>query len=322
MLQSRILVMLAWAAFFSAGHVQGWPQWRHHWLPGSRHSASPLPDHSSLAANMRPRVEVLQPRPSNRPLDIVLTHYNHANLPQVMDYWRLVLDSIPLKAYIFIYCKGHSTLEDFGWMQHQGELHILPNVGRESHSYLWHITHHIDDLADHTLFNQAMPDMDNSSMIARLRQFSASTGMLGLAMVVDCGCSDCYLGDIPFIKEIWAMSQSDFCSPELRYAAFMKGAFLVSRQRLLDVPNKVYKSLLQVLSAPDDHWAHRQHGYDGLKNENNPLMGHIMERSWNILFDCIDLKAAQQCWACDEGKECLSMACQCRDDMSAISQLN
>ncbi|KAK9819454.1 hypothetical protein WJX74_007580 [Apatococcus lobatus] len=71
-------------------------------------------------------------------------------------------------------------------------------------------------LMDHTIFNQAMPDMDNSSMIARLKQFDTSTGMLGLAMVVDCGCSDCYLGDIPFIKEIWAMSQSDFCSPELR----------------------------------------------------------------------------------------------------------
>ncbi|KAK9862546.1 hypothetical protein WJX84_002713 [Apatococcus fuscideae] len=71
-------------------------------------------------------------------------------------------------------------------------------------------------LIDHTIFNQAMPDMDNSSMIARLKQFDTSTGMLGLAMVVDCGCSDCYLGDIPFIKEIWAMSQSDFCSPELR----------------------------------------------------------------------------------------------------------
>ncbi len=260
------------------------------------------------------RLETLKPRPTDRTLDIVLAHFHHGNLPAVLEYWELVLSAVPIQPYFFIYCKANSALSDFGWMQENGELQTLPNVGRESHSYLWHIMHHRHDLAEHTIFNQAMPDMENASMILRLKQFQPTTGMLGLAMVVDCGCSDCYLGDIPFIKEIWAMSQNEFCSPDLKYAAFMKGAFLVSKRRLLSVPDHVYFSLITLLTAPKDHWSHKQHNFEGLKNEAAPLAGHILERSWNILFDCIDVAATYQCWDCDEGKECLPMACQCRDD--------
>lgn len=280
-------------------------------LAGAEGSGNrPLPP---AREELRSQLQSFRPRPSNRPLDVVLTHYHHANLAEVMEFWQLVLKAIPLQPYVFIYCKSNSSLEDFGWMQDFGELHTLENVGRESHSYLWHILQHRHDLADHTLFNQAMPDMDSALMTTRLKQFDATTGMLGLAMIVECGCADCYLGEVPFIKEIWAMMQYDFCSPELKYSTFMKGAFLVSKRRLLAVPEKVYRSLFALLAAPNGHWVHQQHTFEGWKNVNSPLAGHIMERAWNILFDCLDVIHTQHCWQCDEGKQCPSTGCQCRD---------
>lgn len=88
----------------------------------------------------------------------------------------------------------------------------------------------------------------------------------------------------------------------------------MSKRRLIEVPRQVYESLLQMISAPTDDWAH-WHNLDrnDLRSESNPLMGHVLERSWNIIFDCIDPLAAQHCEACDRELECLLTACQCSD---------
>ena len=166
-------------------------------------------------------------------------------------------------------------MADFDWVQGNGELRLLQNVGREGHAYLVHILYLRDDLASHAIFNQALPDLGSTKTVNRLQHFDTSTGLLGLAEVTDCGCDDCYMGHLPFLKEIWAMMKLEFCSPSQRFSVFLKGAFLVSKHRLLSVPVKVYASLLELLAAPEDHWVHRTHSFEDFKHARAPLAGHV-----------------------------------------------
>lgn len=66
-----------------------------------------------------------------------------------------------LEPGVFLYCQNDGVTDDaavqplfaFG-----GGITHLNNVGRESHAYLHHILAHWNDLADHTLFSQDLPE--------------------------------------------------------------------------------------------------------------------------------------------------------------------
>lgn len=65
--------------------------------------------------------------------------------------------------YVWLYCqnenmKAEDVAEILPLLQYGGELVHLENVGRESHSFLQHITGHYHDLADYTLFSQDIPE--------------------------------------------------------------------------------------------------------------------------------------------------------------------
>lgn len=68
-----------------------------------------------------------------------------------------------LKPYVFIYCQNERYDLDEGdfrpILQLGGEIQHLPNVGRESHAYLEHITKRYNELADYTLFAQDASDI-------------------------------------------------------------------------------------------------------------------------------------------------------------------
>ncbi|KIW85593.1 hypothetical protein Z517_00985 [Fonsecaea pedrosoi CBS 271.37] len=81
----------------------------------------------------------LPPTPDPRPLDLVIANYNEC-LTWLSTYASLAT----------VYSKGKlpPDLSIFRAVE------ILPNWGRESHTYLHHIVHNYDDLADVTLFLQ------------------------------------------------------------------------------------------------------------------------------------------------------------------------
>jgi hypothetical protein len=81
----------------------------------------------------------LPPTPDTRPLDIVVAHYN-----EPLDW---LLSHADLAS---VYSKGQSPVKP----AHYREAKPLPNWGRESHTYLHHIVHNYDTLADVTLFLQ------------------------------------------------------------------------------------------------------------------------------------------------------------------------
>jgi len=63
--------------------------------------------------------------------------------------------------YVFVYCQNENMTDESELaplLRYGGEVVHLPNVGRESHSYLQHIIRHHQDLADYTLFSQDIPD--------------------------------------------------------------------------------------------------------------------------------------------------------------------
>jgi hypothetical protein len=75
--------------------------------------------------------------------EIVVARYNE-NL--------LWLTKLPKNIKIFIYNKGEPI--DLSFLQHKYELIVLPNIGRESHTYLYHIINNYNNLPEITIFCQ------------------------------------------------------------------------------------------------------------------------------------------------------------------------
>ena len=177
-------------------------------------------------------------RPHDRALDLVISHFALHNLRDTMNVWAEVIDLPnlrPLEPYMFLYCKnGNVSQTDLIWFEHQGEVRHLANVGRESHTYVWHVLHNYADLANHTVFHQDIPD-SMQTLTSRLGLLTPRTGMLGLAVVSACHCkTGCgFEQPLPKITEIWSMVRHSFCAPEDIYLTFLRGAFLVSSRRIL-----------------------------------------------------------------------------------------
>ena len=84
-----------------------------------------------------------------------------------------------LKPVVYLYCQNESLTNHTAvqpLFAHGGGVVHLDNVGRESHVYLQHILAHWNDLADHTLFSQDIPE---KKLTARL--------LVGLIV---CTCAD------------------------------------------------------------------------------------------------------------------------------------
>jgi hypothetical protein len=80
----------------------------------------------------------------------------------------------PFKDIVYLYNKGnyHPSLDSFKTI-------ALPNIGRESHTYLTHIVENYDNLAEHVLFFQAHID-DHKRL-----PFNEYFGFDGLPPVLD-----------------------------------------------------------------------------------------------------------------------------------------
>ncbi len=167
----------------------------------------------------------------------------------------------------------------------------LPNVGRESHTYLHHITRHYPNFPDYTLFLQGNPfphlepGTSASELGEQARRFAAR-GMpfKGLAYyTLKCD----HLGrphqmKDPRNKGKWAGWNKDIPVGQIYQELFQgpvplqyhakgcAGLFLISGTRILTRPLSTYQRALElVLADPQD--------------ANNT--GHAFERLWSIIFN-------------------------------------
>jgi len=109
-------------------------------VPGHRNADNAaLRSYLNSAANMR---TVGEPAA----LEIVLARYEE-DVSWLEDEY---------KPFVTIYNKGSPiSVEGSGDLRAIGRIKSLPNVGREGHTYLWHVVNNYNNLADWTVFSQA-----------------------------------------------------------------------------------------------------------------------------------------------------------------------
>jgi len=186
---------------------------------------------------------------------------------------------------VIIYNKGGSI--DFS------NVVALPNVGREAHTYLYHIINNYDNLSDITMFTQAkVSDHGHTQNLDELlKKFIDNTSNFKFSSRYETyrlGQSRCI--DPKFnLYEKDNLIKSHAISPQLvdkimfgewfeknimdQYPVtlhlFSHAIFAVSKKHILSRPKEFYEKLLVQLST-----------------ENAPIEAHFLERSWFYVFNC------------------------------------
>jgi len=166
----------------------------------------------------------------------------------------------------------------------------LPNVGREAHTYFWHLAYTYPDFPEYTVFLQGSPLAHLEWGTVAELQFLISdamrsgTGFKGLARyrlrcdglgrphdMRDPGHQGQWAGwgkDIP-VAEVYARLFAGKV-PETFIARGAAGLFVVRRERILVRPREFYLLGLALTEADP-------------RDENNT--GHALERLWQVAFN-------------------------------------
>jgi hypothetical protein len=170
------------------------------------------------------------------------------------------------------------------------------NVGRESFLYLDHILHNYDMLADLTVFSQAMhrtSDVFNFTndhfeyTVKGLRNDTTRLHPLsdGFAYLLPI----CYNFD--FGVKSWGFRRDNFFKRLLHFeVAFPRfgptGCFAVERETILRNSKEYYAQLIRSINS-----------------ENNPRVGHFIERAWPEVFhsNCSSSKNETSAYYCSIG---------------------
>lgn len=268
----------------------------------------------------------------NGGFDIVLSHYSEP--PEEVKRGIQQIKAIPAIAALMpraiVYSKGLdiiSQTNNFEQLKLQlgaDILRTLPNRGRESATYLNHIIDHYHDLAEHTLFAQALFDLPELAERRLATRFSPNIGVFSLNNYTTCNCEACipivYHGipDLIYgfkrIPQLYVLFNERLCPPEGLLLTF-KGQFVVSRKRILRNTREKYiyiRSLLDNMT----HFVHDDPTEDNDMNtsitekaSDNPMFGHTLERSWMIIFGCDDVTIAQECADLDAEDDATPCGC-------------
>ena len=199
--------------------------------------------------------------------EIVIARYN-----EPIDYWQ---DYLPIST---IYNKGKNNL------QHTNI--ILDNVGRESHTYLYHIINNWDNLAETTLFTQCNMSMEHKPFPIPIYLLSHYD------MTIHLWNHDIdFIGHQPwgFIKHSrkWLQEYNNNHMNKSKYSFgqwwdnFLTidkplltefkwshgGIFSIKKNQIKKKPLQYYQKLITTI-----------------ENHINPEEGHYFERSWYYIF--------------------------------------
>jgi len=183
--------------------------------------------------------------------------------------WLLLFKNITL-----VYNKGNNEhlLSKFDTIQ-------LPNIGRESHTYLYHIVQNYDNLAEKTIFFQGkindhkILDIEDyfkdDLFIAKFNKFDIEKLKVSINHIGKWK-SDLISGKMRrsnYIPYIW-LSKYIGITVDDEFTKIVWGAnFSIDRNLILSKPKIFYENILRYI---DDHI--------------NPEEGHFLERSWYMIF--------------------------------------
>lgn len=180
--------------------------------------------------------------------------------------------------YVKIYNKGqvHALGQTHEYLS-------LPNIGRESHTYLTYIVENYDSLPDIVFFTQG--SLDHTGGLS-LEQFTSITGDCSENYHVTRGPyytfdpdghlrdnvhygDDLYPCEFNFYDWFTKYISSEI-NPRGDITWYMGATFSVKSERILTRSREYYMGLLA--QFPD--------------GESNPEVGHYFERSWYYMFNC------------------------------------
>ncbi|MFV0339748.1 MAG: UDP-galactopyranose mutase [Parachlamydiaceae bacterium] len=164
---------------------------------------------------------------------------------------------------LYIYNKSEEPFNASGVKVKQ-----LPNIGRESHTYLTHIIEHYHELSDYVIFSQGKHD-EHAPNFHLL--FSAGAGFRPFTYQpnfrLDYWSHDLTPNQDDFNFEQWLKKYivQDPLPPVIPVS--LGATFCVTRDYILSRPLEYYKKLIQQL------------------NSFNPEVGHFFERAWFYIFN-------------------------------------
>lgn len=107
------------------------------------------------------------------------------------------------------------------------------------------------------------------------------------------------------------------CNDSEVFHGFSRGQFAVSGRRIAARPLEFYEMLLSRFTTDTGASVYTNSQYlgDAYKGmyltPNNPLWGHVLERSWSLVFDCY--KTRLECGCSHETCPFFPTHCQCVD---------
>ncbi|TEY78718.1 hypothetical protein BOTCAL_0046g00400 [Botryotinia calthae] len=176
----------------------------------------------------------------------------------------------------------------------------LENLGREGGTYVHHIVTNWDSLAQQTMFIQAHAH-NMRELIPRIDNYLVeNTGMLNLGFAgVLCNCQDC--SDRWGWKDQWEMVPSlykrlhhnETCEEPVLLS--YKGHFVASANRIKGIPLGIYEELLGAITSTTG-WSHNESIIgNNFDRPNAPYFEYTIERLWNLLLQCSNLRIATMC---------------------------
>ena len=261
---------------------------------------------SSPSSSIRSPIPDSPPAPG---FELVLSHYSR-------DYdriavWTNLVRQIPYVAKLgmklTIYTKNPSVdLEQLKIKTRADEVYLIPNIGREGQTIVHHIMRVLDHPAQFTMFAQDEPEWSlaengnlNEFFWRKLNDdFRPNTGFLALNDNNEpCNCGDCGgFGRFPLQTAVYnnflTGDGAEECAGTNWNAWWSQ--FIVSRQRMQMHGLEKWDWLEKMIAAPKDHWVHEVEEPQFIRNiympegstPDNPLFGHTLERSWNMIFEC------------------------------------
>lgn len=173
------------------------------------------------------------------------------NVEVVVAHYEENLDWIPEDWNVKVYSKGNNKVGT-----------VLPNVGREAHTYLYHIVTNWDVLADYTFFIQGRP-FDHSPDIKHHVDNFKPISYREFSKFVPTG-----LGDgkphHPGLK-IDETCERFFGYKKKEYPFASGAQFVVSKERIMKRPKSFYEELLD----------YSEHGVEA---------AWVLERLWREVF--------------------------------------
>jgi len=166
---------------------------------------------------------------------------------------------------VIVYNKGNKLNDGYNEI-------LLPNLGREGHTYYKHICDNYDNLTDYIIFLQGNPFDHSPNIISNLNEYINSTDLninfeFLSEKILDCNLQGCiYHQKIPLID-----TYEKIFNVRKEYMKFKFGAgaqFIVSKKCVLNRPKTFYNKIVEIL-----------------QNDIDPIEGFVIERFHKIIFE-------------------------------------